>query len=69
MLRISHCLDSQLTDGGNVVSLAHQPNFTSQKLFFFLFSIVIYFRTSGGEYSITDDGGVRPKHVLIGFKK
>jgi hypothetical protein len=26
-------------------------------------------RTSGGEYSITDDGRVRPKHVLIEFKK
>jgi hypothetical protein len=26
--------------------------------------------TSGGEYSITtDDGRVRPKHVLIKFKK
>jgi hypothetical protein len=26
--------------------------------------------TSGGEYSITtEDGRVRPKHVLIGFKK
>jgi hypothetical protein len=26
--------------------------------------------TSGGEYSITDDDGrVRPKHVLIEFKK
>jgi hypothetical protein len=26
--------------------------------------------TSGGEYSIaTDDGRVRPKHVLIEFKK
>jgi hypothetical protein len=24
---------------------------------------------SGGEYSVTDDGRVRPKHVLIGFKK
>jgi hypothetical protein len=24
---------------------------------------------SGGEYSITDDGRVRPKHVLIEFKK
>jgi hypothetical protein len=23
----------------------------------------------GGEYSITDDGRVRPKHVLIEFKK
>jgi hypothetical protein len=26
-------------------------------------------RGSGGEYSITDDGRVRPKHVLIEFKK
>jgi hypothetical protein len=25
-------------------------------------------RTSGGEYSITDEGRVRPKHVLIEFK-
>jgi hypothetical protein len=25
--------------------------------------------TSEGEYSITDDGRVRPKHVLIEFKK
>jgi hypothetical protein len=25
--------------------------------------------TCGGEYSITDNGSVRPKHVLIGFKK
>jgi hypothetical protein len=24
---------------------------------------------SGGEYSITDDGRVRPKHVSIEFKK
>jgi hypothetical protein len=26
-------------------------------------------RTSGGEYSITDDGRVRPKHVLMKFRK
>jgi hypothetical protein len=25
--------------------------------------------TSGGEYSITEEGRVRPKHVLIEFKK
>jgi hypothetical protein len=24
---------------------------------------------SGGEYSITDDGSVRPKHVLMEFRK
>jgi hypothetical protein len=26
-------------------------------------------RTSGGEYSISDDGRVRPKHVLMEFRK
>jgi hypothetical protein len=30
---------------------------------------IIRATTSGGEYSITDDGRVRPKHVLIEFKK
>jgi hypothetical protein len=28
MLRILHCLDSRLIDGGKVVSLTHQPHFT-----------------------------------------
>jgi hypothetical protein len=34
MLRIPHCLDSQLTDGGKVVSPTHQPHFTPQKHYF-----------------------------------
>jgi hypothetical protein len=35
------------------------------------FSILLHsFNTSGGEYSITtEDGRVRPKHVLTEFKK
>jgi hypothetical protein len=33
MLRIPHCLDNWLTDGGKVVSLTHWPRSTSQKLF------------------------------------
>jgi hypothetical protein len=33
MLRIPHCLDSPLTDGGKVVSLTHRPRSTPQKHF------------------------------------
>jgi hypothetical protein len=31
MLRIAHCLDSRLTDGGKVVSLMHRPRFTPER--------------------------------------
>jgi hypothetical protein len=31
MLRIPHCLDNRLIDGGKVVSPTHQPHFTPQK--------------------------------------
>jgi hypothetical protein len=34
MLRIPHCLDSRLTDGGKVVSHTHRPRFTPQKHYF-----------------------------------
>jgi hypothetical protein len=33
MLRIPHCIDSQLTDGGKVVSPMHRPLSTLQKHF------------------------------------
>jgi hypothetical protein len=35
MLRIPHCLDNRLIDGGKVVSLTHQPHFTPQKYYYF----------------------------------
>jgi hypothetical protein len=34
MLRIPHCLDNWLIDGGKVVSPTHRPHFTPQKHFF-----------------------------------
>jgi hypothetical protein len=34
MLRIPHCLDNRLTDGGKVVSPTHLPYFTPQKHYF-----------------------------------
>jgi hypothetical protein len=35
MLRITHCLDSQLTGGGKVVSRMHQLFFTPHKHYYF----------------------------------
>jgi hypothetical protein len=35
MLRIPHCLDNGLTDGGKVVSPTHQPHFTPQKHYYY----------------------------------
>jgi hypothetical protein len=34
MLRIPHFVDTQLTDGGNVVSPTHRPRSTPQKHYF-----------------------------------
>jgi hypothetical protein len=34
MLRIPHCLDNRLTDGGKVLSLTHQPRSSHQKHYF-----------------------------------
>jgi hypothetical protein len=36
MLRIPHCLDSRLADGGEVVSLAHRPRSTSLILILYM---------------------------------
>jgi hypothetical protein len=38
MLRIPHCLDNPLTDGGKVVGPTHQPHFTPQKHYYFYVS-------------------------------
>jgi hypothetical protein len=35
MLRIPHCLDKRLIDGGKVVTPTHQPHFTPQKHYYF----------------------------------
>jgi hypothetical protein len=35
MLRIPHCLDNWLTDGGKVVSPTQPPHFTPQKHYYF----------------------------------
>jgi hypothetical protein len=35
MLRIPHCLENWLTDGGKVVSPTHRPQLTPQKHYYF----------------------------------
>jgi hypothetical protein len=35
MLRIPHCLDNRLIDGGKFLSPTHQPRFTPQKHYYF----------------------------------
>jgi hypothetical protein len=36
MLRIPHCLDYRLIDGGQIVSSTHRPHFTPQKHYFLI---------------------------------
>jgi hypothetical protein len=44
MLRIPHCLDKQLTDGGEVVSFTRRPRFTVELVFFFFLPVLISVR-------------------------
>jgi hypothetical protein len=37
MLRIPHCLENPLTDGGKVVSHTHWPRFTPRNIFWYSF--------------------------------
>jgi hypothetical protein len=41
MLRIPHCLDNRLTDGGKVVSPTHSPHFTPLKHYYFYVSVYV----------------------------
>jgi hypothetical protein len=41
MIRISHCLNNRLTDGGEVVILTRQPRSTLQEHLCFWYSFVI----------------------------
>jgi hypothetical protein len=58
MLRIPHCLDNRLTDGGKVVSPTHRPLlYSPEKLFLFLRSKAAASHMSSGEYSSLFDMG------------
>jgi hypothetical protein len=40
MLKIPHCLDNRITDGGKVLSPKHPPHFTPQKHYFYYYYYV-----------------------------
>jgi hypothetical protein len=40
MLRIPHCLDNRLSDGGKAVSPTHRPHFTPHKHYYFYVSSI-----------------------------
>jgi hypothetical protein len=63
MLRIPHCLDNRLTDGGKVVSPTHPPHFTRQKHY--------YFYVSGNHfcYNLSKPQGLVRPEGLGKFKK
>jgi hypothetical protein len=51
MLRIPHCLDNRLTDGGKVVSPTHPPYFTPQKHYYYYY--YYYYYVSGTQGLVT----------------
>jgi hypothetical protein len=57
LLRIPHCLDSRLTDGGKLVSSKHRPHSTPQNIIF-LFLVLISVRSWVSPQSL-----VRPEWV------
>jgi hypothetical protein len=46
MLRIPHCLDNRLTDGGKVIGLTHRLSSTPQKHYFSAFGTHSCYRLS-----------------------
>jgi hypothetical protein len=56
MLRISQCIDSQLTDGGKVVSPTHRPHFSPKKHYFSVSGIHFCWRLSGPQGLVRLEG-------------
>jgi hypothetical protein len=57
MLRIPHCLDNRLTDGGKAVSPTHRMHFTRQKHYFSVSGTDFCYRLSRSQ------GLVRPERL------
>jgi hypothetical protein len=56
MLRIPHCLDNRLTDGGKVVSPLHRPRSTPQKHYLYAFGTHFSSRLSKSQGLLLLDG-------------
>jgi hypothetical protein len=69
MLRIPYCLDIRLTDGGKIVSPAHQPRPTSQKHYFSAIGTYLCQRLSESQVLVQPEGLGKLKKIayLIGY--
>jgi hypothetical protein len=71
MLRIPHCLDIRLTDGGKVVSPTHPPHFTPQKHYYFYVSGTHFcWRLNKPQGLVRPEGlgTFKKKNHLIGYR-
>jgi hypothetical protein len=70
MLRIPHCLDNQLTDGGKVVDSTHWQRSTSQKHDFSAFDTHFCQRLSKPQGQVQPEGLGKVKKIndLIGSR-
>jgi hypothetical protein len=71
MLRIPHCLDSRLADGGEAVSPTHRPRSTPQKHYFSASGTHFCYRLSKPQGLARPEGlgKLKKKKIhLIGFR-
>jgi hypothetical protein len=64
---IPHCLDNQITDGGEVVSLTHRPCYTSQKHHFFSVSGTYFCQMLSKPYGLVQLEGLDTLKKLNDF--
>jgi hypothetical protein len=64
MLRIPHCLDSRLTDGGKVVNPTHQLHITPQKHYFSAFGTHFCLRLSKAQGLVQPEGLGKLKNFI-----
>jgi hypothetical protein len=71
MLRIPHCLDNRLTDGGKFVSSTHRPRSTPQKHYFSVSGTYFCYRLSIPQSLVHPEGLSKLKKKItyvIGFR-
>jgi hypothetical protein len=56
MLRIPHCVDNGLTDGGKFVSPRNRPHFTPKKHYFYVFGTHFCYRLSKPQDLVHPEG-------------
>jgi hypothetical protein len=69
MLRIPHCLDNWLKDGGKIVNPMHPPHFTPLKHYYFHVSGThFYWKLSKPQELVWPVGLGKFKNHLIGYR-